>query len=51
MTIAIRTTFLCLALFLAAGLRAQDTPVYFAPDPGVAELKLVGVASRYPTRF
>src|SRR5271169_6475833 len=40
MTKTIRTILLFLALCMAAGLRAQDTPVYFAPDPGVAKVEV-----------
>ena len=38
MNLAIRTALLCLALFHAAALWAEETPVYFAPDPGVARI-------------
>lgn len=37
MTITIRTTLLFLAIFAAVRMYAQDTPVYFAPSPGVAK--------------
>jgi hypothetical protein len=40
MTITIRSTVLFLSVLLAAGLSAQDTPVYFAPDPGVAKVEV-----------
>jgi hypothetical protein len=40
LTKTIRISFLSFALFLAAGLWAQDTPVYFAPDPGAAKVEV-----------
>src|ERR1035441_182928 len=40
MTITIRWSLLFIALVFAAGLFAQDTPVYFAPDPGVAKVEM-----------
>src|ERR1022692_518645 len=40
MTNTIPRTLLLFALFLAVGLSAQDTPVYFAPDPGVAKVEV-----------
>ena len=40
MTITIRWSLLFIALVSAAGLFAQDTPVYFAPDPGVAKVEV-----------
>ncbi len=40
MKLAIRTALLCLALFPTVALWAEETPVYFAPDPGVARIEL-----------
>jgi hypothetical protein len=39
MTNGIRAIFLLSTLLLAAGLLAQDTPVYFSPDPGIAKVE------------
>jgi hypothetical protein len=40
MKLAFRTALLCLALFRTAAPRAEETPVYFAPDPGVARIEI-----------